>query len=216
MLIVISESDFSPGEAAIVNALFQAGLDLFHIRKYEASEKEIAELIAQIEPEYRGKLVLNHHHDLGMSLGLKRFHYSEKDREIWSETNWKGMSPERIYSTSVHRLEEFNDLPAHFSYAFLSPVFDSISKPDYRAVEFDFSERRNKETKLIGLGGIQADNVNQAIHMGFEGVALLGAIWNNSDPINEWCFCRDAMRRVPTNSINEIEKTNEIQTSYSS
>jgi len=206
MMIVISESDFRPGEAAIVNTLFQAGLDLFHIRKYEASEKEIAEFIAQIEPEYREKLVLNRHHDLGMSLGLKRFHYSEKDRRIWSETNWKGMDPGLVYSTSVHSLEEFNDLPAHFSYAFLSPVFDSISKPDYKAAKFDFSKRRNKETKLIGLGGIQGNNAAQAIEMGFDGIALLGAIWNNSDPMNEWCFCRDAMRRVPTNSMNGIEK----------
>jgi len=199
MRILISESDFKPGEAAIVNALFQAGLDLFHIRKYAASEKEISELIAQIEPQYRERLVLNHHHELGMSLGLKRFHYSEKDQRIWNGTNWKGKDPKLVYSTSVHSMEEFNNLPAHFSYAFLSPVFDSISKPDYRAVAFDFSKRRNKETKLIGLGGIQGDNVARAIEMGFDGIALLGAIWNSENPIE----------------VFENIK-NEIQTSHSS
>jgi thiamine-phosphate pyrophosphorylase len=57
MLIVISESDFRSQEATIVNELFQVGLDLFHIRKYEASEKEISEWIAQIKPEYQEKLV---------------------------------------------------------------------------------------------------------------------------------------------------------------
>lgn len=200
MLIVISESDFRPGEATIVNKLFQTGLDLFHIRKYEASEKEIAELIGQIDPEYQDRLVLNHHHDLGLNLGLKRFHYSEKDRRMWSETDWKGMDPERIYSTSVHSLEEFNDLPTHFSYAFLSPVFDSISKPDYKAVNFDFSKRDNKEIKLIGLGGVQADNANQAIRMGFDGIALLGAIWNSNDTVNTLSVCRDAINRVPAKS----------------
>ena len=92
MLIVISESDFRPQEAAIVNGLFRAGLDLFHIRKYEASEKELSELIAQIEPEHRQKLVLNHHHELGLSLGLKRFHYSERDRKEWQKANWKEIS----------------------------------------------------------------------------------------------------------------------------
>lgn len=199
MLIVISESDFRPQEAAIVNGLFRAGLDLFHIRKYEASEKELSELIAQIEPEYRQKLVLNHHHELGLSLGLKRFHYSERDRKEWQKANWKGMSSEFTYSTSVHSLEEYNDLPGHFAYAFLSPVFDSISKSDYKEVKFDFSKRQNKETKLIGLGGIQSENVDQAIRMGFDGLALLGAIWNNSNPINEWNLCKDATRSVFTN-----------------
>ena len=81
----------------------------------------------------------------------------------------------------------------------MSPVFDSISKSDYKRVEFDFTKRQNKETKLIGLGGIQSENVDQAIRMGFEGVALLGAIWNNSNPINEWNLCKDAICRVPTN-----------------
>lgn len=199
MLIVISESDFRPQEAAIVNELFQAGLELFHIRKYDASEKQISELIAQIEPEYWGRLVLNHHHDLGMNLGLKRFHYSEKDRKSWCETDWKGISSESVYSTSVHSLEEYNDLPGHFSYAFLSPVFDSISKSDYKGVEFDFSKRKNKESKLIGLGGIQANNVQDAIQMGFDGVALLGAIWKSENP-------KEVFENIK----------NEIQTSHSS
>lgn len=199
MLIVISESDFRPQEATIVNALFQAGLDLFHIRKYEASDKELSELIAQIEPEYRQRLVLNHHHELGLSLGLKRFHYSERDRKEWQKAHWKGMSSELIYSTSVHTMEEYNDLPDYFSYAFLSPVFDSISKSDYKGVKFDFSKRQNKATKLIGLGGIQASNAQDAIQMGFDGVALLGTIWKSENPIE----------------IFETIK-NEIQTSHSS
>ncbi|WP_341903251.1 thiamine phosphate synthase [Fluviicola taffensis] len=190
MLIVISESDFRPQEAAIVNELFQAGLDLFHIRKYDASEKELSELIAQIEPEYRQRLVLNHHHELGINLGLKRFHYSERDRTEWQKTNWKGMNSDRIYSTSVHSMEEFNNLPDHFSYAFLSPVFDSISKSDYKGVKFDLTKRQNKATKLIGLGGIQSDNVAQAIRMGFEGVALLGAIWNSDNPVESFVDTR--------------------------
>nr|WP_294858834.1 thiamine phosphate synthase [uncultured Fluviicola sp.] len=199
MLIAISEPGFSPKEATIVNELFRAGLDLFHIRKYDSSEKELSELVTQIETEYRGRLVLNHHHELGLSLNLKRFHYSERDRKEWQKRNWEGMSPEYIYSTSVHSLEEFNDLPNHFSYAFLSPVFDSISKPDYKAVKFDFAERRNKATKLIGLGGIQADNVKQVFRMGFDGAAVLGAIWNSENPIE----------------VFENIK-NEVQTSHSS
>jgi thiamine-phosphate pyrophosphorylase len=120
---------------------------------------------------------------LGLSLGLKRFHYSERDRTEWQKANWKGMSSEFTYSTSVHSLEEYNDLPSHFSYAFLSPVFDSISKTDYKAVRFDFSKRQNRDVKLIGLGGIQANNAQEAVQMGFDGIALLGAIWKSEKPI---------------------------------
>ncbi len=197
MLIVISDSDFRSDEAKVVNELFQAGLDLFHIRKYGASEESLLKLINEISAEYHSRLVIHHNHEWGRAIGLNRFHYSEIDRKAWKELNWIGLRSEVIYSTSVHSIEEYNELPDHFSYAFLSPVFDSISKADYKAGTFDFAKRRNKETKLIGLGGIQPDNVNQTIQMGFDGAALLGTIWNNTDPINEWNLCRDAMHRVP-------------------
>lgn len=199
MLIVISDSAINPGEAGIINELFRTGLDLFHIRKYGADEHALSELIRGIDDSYREKLVLNHDHELGKKLGLTRFHYSEKDRTAWQENKWSGLHSGYRYSTSVHSLEEYNALPVHFEYAFLSPVFDSISKPGYEAVSFDFAKKTDSPVKLIGLGGIQADNVQQVFDKGFDGAALLGAIWNNPDPVNEWCMCRNKSRFVPTN-----------------
>lgn len=206
MLIVISDSDFKPGEAAVINALFHSGLDLFHIRKYGADEKALSDLIDGIDSRYKEKLVLNHHHALGKTLGLKRFHYAEKDRMDWEQQNWSGLSSEYVYSTSVHSLEAYNSLPSHFSYAFLSPVFDSISKPGYQAAPFDFSKKEDIPVKLIGLGGIRAENVQQAITRGFDGAALLGTIWNSENPVNTWCLCRDAMNQIPARLINAVEK----------
>lgn len=197
MLIVISDSDFKPDESKMVTELFRSGLDLFHIRKYGASEQELFELIEGIDPEYRGKLVLNHHHEFGRDLGLKRFHYSERDRKTWQQENWIGTNDDYVYSTSVHGIEEYNCLPKHFSYAFLSPVFDSISKADYKAVIFDLEKRQNAHTKLIALGGIQSDNVNQVFRMGFDGAALLGAIWNSDNPVKSFVDAR--LITYPTN-----------------
>ncbi|TSJ42402.1 thiamine phosphate synthase [Fluviicola chungangensis] len=186
MLIVLSDSDFKPGEAQLVNQLFGAGLDLFHIRKYGASEESLLELIGQIDPEFHSGLVLHHDHEWGKSIGLKRFHYSERDRLNWKQQNWFGVREEFMYSTSVHSMEEYNGLPGHFSYAFLSPVFDSISKIDYKAVTFDLEKRRNPATKLIGLGGIQQENISEVFRMGFDGVALLGAIWHSENPLESF------------------------------
>ena len=202
MLIVISDSDFKPNEAQIINQLFQEGLDLFHIRKYGVDQESLLKWMDGIDEKYHSSLVLNHHHEWGRSTGLKRFHYSERDREKWKTQNWSGVSDKEVYSTSVHSVEEFNELPDHFSYAFLSPVFDSISKSDYKAVKFDLTKRRNK-AKLIALGGIQSGNVNQVFQMGFDGAALLGAIWNSDDPMNEWNLCMEESRlfhtKYPTN-----------------
>lgn len=195
MLIVISDSDFRSGETEIVNQLFLAGLDLFHIRKYGTSEASLLKWINEIALEYRSRLVLHHDHQWGRSIGLHRFHYSERDREAWKGTNWDQVEKNSIYSTSVHSVEEYNELPDHFSYAFLSPVFNSISKADYKAVKFDLGKRTDKATKLIALGGIQADNVKQVIEMGFDGAALLGAIWNSENPVEAFVEIKFEMKK---------------------
>ncbi len=197
MLIVLSDSDFRSGETEIVNQLFLAGLDLFHLRKYGATEESLSKWVNQISPEYRSGLVLHHNHEWGRSMGIKRFHYSERDRLTWKEQSWQGADEEFVYSTSVHSVEEYNELPDHFSYAFLSPVYDSISKMDYKAVKFDLEKRIDKKIKLIGLGGIRAANVKQVFEMGFDGVALLGAIWHSDNPLEEIQNCRYAISRFP-------------------
>lgn len=186
MLIVLSDSDFRSGETGLVNELFHAGLDLFHIRKYGADEASLLKWVNEISEQYRSKLVLHHDHEWGKSIGLNRFHYSERDREAWKAENWTGAGREFMYSTSVHSVEAYNELPDHFAYAFLSPVFDSISKTDYKAVKFDLDNRSHHQTKLIGLGGIHAGNVESVFDMGFEGAALLGSIWNSKNPVESF------------------------------
>lgn len=80
-----------------------------------------------------------------------------------------------------------------FEYAFLSPVFSSISKEGY-ASKLDFSieisKRTNHTTKLIALGGIQFENIHQAIAFGFDDVALLGAIWESNNPLENFKKCQ--------------------------
>jgi thiamine-phosphate pyrophosphorylase len=140
-------------------------------------------------------LVLNHHHYLGLKWGVKRFHYPERDRKLWKESGWTGIKQELIYSTSIHTMEEYNALPDHFSYAFLSPVFDSISKPGYKAERFNFSEKKESPVKVISLGGIRAGNVSEAIQMGFDGVALLGTIWNSENPVRSFMEVKSEVRK---------------------
>lgn len=183
MLIVISDSTFVTGEAETVITMLRSGLDVFHIRKYGASKEELIAFIRSVPTNLKNRLVLHHDHELGEELGLTRFHFSEQDRVAWQESDWNGVGKQIIYSTSVHTLTAYNTLPSHFAYAFISPVFDSISKTNYQAEKFDLKERTNDVVKLIALGGVDHANVQQAMTWGYDGVALLGAIWRSTDPI---------------------------------
>ncbi len=184
MLVVISDHQLYLREAVEINRLFQSGMELYHVRHHNISEVDLRSLIEEVESKYLPRIVANHNHTIARDLGITRFHFTEEDRKIWEKKKWKNRSENEIYSTSVHSLEDFNKLPDFFEYAFLSPVFDSISKPGYKAVKFDLSQRdATKRTKLIGLGGIHSANVHQALEMGYDGVAVLGSIWESEEPV---------------------------------
>ena len=100
-------------------------------------------------------------------------------------------------STSVHAIEDFNSLEDKFEYVFLSPIFPSISKENYYSKTDLFEaikNRTNYETKLIALGGIESKNTEQTLQNGFDNVALLGTIWNQNNPIENFKLCQQIVQ----------------------
>ena len=190
-MIVISNPYAIKNEIRVVNALFEEGLDLLHIRKPEFLELEIAQFIHQIKLEYRNRLVLHNHHALAGDFGIDRIHFSEKERKSNSDSSLKFAST--YTSTSSHSIEDFNSLENNFDYAFLSPVFKSISKENYHP-ETDLFEalkkRNNYKTKVVALGGIDFQNITKILENGFDDFALLGSIWNNENPVKEFKLCQ--------------------------
>lgn len=197
MIIVISDTKLFAGEANIVNALCDEGLALFHLRKYQNSNSEIAQFIEEIKPEHRDKIVLHQFHEMAAQFGISRLHFSESDRKATSDMELERLKNNgNSLSTSVHSVNEFNILLSCFDYAFLSPVFDSISKDDYKAVCFDLTERKPSAIKLIALGGIKEDNCVKAFEMGFDGVALLGSIWKSENKIERFNNIKKSVSQI--------------------
>ncbi|MCD6018870.1 MAG: thiamine monophosphate synthase [Bacteroidetes bacterium] len=194
MVIVISSPTPVTKEASLINQLFDEGLPVFHLRKPDSSSQELVLLLQEIDSIHHSKIALHSHHYLAKSFGINRLHYTEASRKQLTHVDFS--ENENTLSTSVHSVEDFTNLSEHFSYAFLSPVFNSISKPDYEAKPFDLSElSKNKTTKLIALGGIDETNCGKAYEMGFDGIALLGAIWNSEDKINAF---KNILSQCPT------------------
>lgn len=182
MLIVISSPTPVTKEASLINQLFDEGLLVFHLRKPESSSQELVLLLQEIDSTYHSKIALHSHHYLAKSFGINRLHYTEASRKQLTDTDFS--ENENVLSTSVHSVEDFKNLSEHFSYAFLSPVFNSISKPDYEAKAFDLSGLNEKRsTKIIALGGIDEHNCSNAYDKGFDGIALMGSLWNSEDTI---------------------------------
>lgn len=185
MLLVISNPTPVANEASLINRLFDEGLPVLHLRKPESSLKEVALLLQEIDPEHYPKIALHQHHSIAENFGISRLHYTEAARKAVSGETLSQQRAEYVVSTSVHSLADYQGLSEHFGYAFLSPVFNSISKPGHEAQNFSLKKSDKKiHTNLIALGGIDERNCCQAYEMGYDGIAVLGAVWNTEDTLN--------------------------------
>ncbi|SEM76838.1 thiamine-phosphate pyrophosphorylase [Chryseobacterium taichungense] len=189
MIIVITPEECFQKETEIINELFREGLDLLHIRKPFISRPEMEEFIQKIDPQFHHQLVLHSHYDLAKDFDISRFHFRETDRQ---NGLFKPFT-DKLISTSVHDIETFNKLSEEWKYAFISPVFPSISKKGYgkeSTVLNDIKNRNNPRVKLIALGGINENNIHKVFNSEADGVALLGAIWESEEPIKVFRKCR--------------------------
>lgn len=192
-MVLITSPVSLPDEARIIQRLFEEGLELLHIRKPNASRDEVVNFINGIDEQYHPTLVLHQDYELADVFSINRIHFTEKTRLDFKEiTGNLDKQKSWVFSTSTHSIETFNMLPDQFTYAFLSPVYESISKSGY-IPETNLAEsvkkRTNFKTDLIALGGISSENQEQALVNGFNDVALLGAIWNAENPIEEFKKC---------------------------
>ncbi|MGO4707749.1 thiamine phosphate synthase [Chryseobacterium sp. 2TAF14] len=189
MIIVITPEEFVQDEAEIINELFQEGLDLLHVRKPFINKEAMSDFIQKIDLQFHSQLVLHNQYDLAEIFNISRLHFREIDRE----NNLYKSFQNKIISTSVHDIEAFNELNEDWEYAFLSPVFPSISKKGYgkeSTVLNDIKKRNNSKVKLIALGGINENNINKISDNNVDGLALLGAIWENDAPLEVFRKCR--------------------------
>lgn len=276
-LIAITRPDFFEGESGILNALFEAGLEVLHLRKPGAGEAEMRSLVERIEGRFRDRVVLHSCFDLAPELGLRGVHPGSRnpDRQhlaghartadfdatpdispgqacdttpdmnsgpafdatadmnsgpVCDTTHDMNSGPacDAISSPAAHTISgpaantasntaantaantdprpaaakkastkvlsvsrschSFEEVEAALDggcdYVFLSPVFDSISKPGYGSAftpeQLQWARARGIiNRRVVALGGIDAENIPVAALCGFGGVAVLGALWGD-------------------------------------
>jgi thiamine-phosphate pyrophosphorylase len=186
-LILISDEYFSADEIPFIKWAFANGLDRFHLRKRAAKQEEINSLLQAFLPEELCKITVHYQHDLPIELLQKTgLHYS-LDFLRESLTQAEIMQLPKIgqsQSFSIHEWKELEQLPKNCDYAFISPLYPSISKPTYQNPSLLTEVKNSPEFSsmaLIGLGGIRPEHLHELKQNGFNGAAILGAIWQATD-----------------------------------
>ena len=175
MLIIITPPYSLPDEGRIVNRLFENGLHLLHLRKPGANRNTLERYIRDIRPCFRERIVLHNHFELAEEYGLRGIHLKYNEAGAFTGRERFGH-----VSVSCHSFEEIDTLPFEPNYVFLSPIFDSISKPGYLSAfspEFLKENLQKRQIPVIALGGITGEKVAECRQLGFRGIALLGYAW---------------------------------------
>jgi len=202
-LTVVSPEGEEAREGGVLAALFAAGLARYHVRKPLWAPARLEAWLAAWPPEARRRMVLHQHHELAARLAVGGRHWRDD-----------GAAPARptgggFTSRSCHDLATLAAALGRYDAVLFGPVFPSISKPGHgagRAVAevaaglqraravLEARHGRARRTSVLALGGVTAASVGRCREAGFDGVAVLGAVWSAADPLGAFAELRDRVR----------------------
>ena len=200
-IIVLSPENAYPGERQWVNRLFAAGLRRFHLRKPGWRDADFEAYLENISPDWRTKVVVHQCHGAVEKYHLGGWHCKDREEQLKSIPPLRASVPfPTTLSRSIHRLDDLDGDLTSWDYVFLSPVYRSITKANYgprwERTELEAAIRRCKDlspAKVYALGGVEPGNIPDCALMGFDGVALLGAIWSSHHPIRMFREAKEAI-----------------------
>ena len=197
MLVLIAPEKDIDSELMLLDQLFKAGLECFHLRKPAKDKEEYQAYIDQIDSKYHNRIVLHTFHELINQYDLKGIHFQEQKRRDCLDVPsnyFRGLSMYgKTISSSFHEPEDITNCKFEFDYHLLSPVFNSISKEGYEGRAFDVT---GINKFILGMGGVSTTNLKEFTKLGFKGVGVLGGIWNSSSPVQDFSVIRDYFAQI--------------------
>ncbi|REH54814.1 thiamine-phosphate pyrophosphorylase [Tenacibaculum gallaicum] len=187
MIVLIAPEKDVPNEIDMLNQLFEEGLECYHFRKPDKNYKDHVAYLNQVDEKYHDRIITHYFHELINEFNLKGIHFQEQKRrdalengsEYFIGLNMLG----KTMSSSFHEPEELANCDIEFDYHLLSPVFSSISKKGYEGRGFDVN---HIDKTIIGMGGINTDTIQKTVALGFQGIGVLGGVWNAENPVESF------------------------------
>lgn len=194
LILVSPEKDY-PEEQGLVMEMFRMGLGQYHVRKPKYSTEKLKRYLSKFDPRYLDRIVIHTHHELAAEFKIKGIHLTEKHRKNSKLLTWfmmkylKYRRPDLQVSTSFHVIQSLKSYNPQYRYVFLNPIFESISKLGHKSTFNENSLRaalQKTKYKVIALGGVTAEKLEEVRDYGFAGFGLLGVVWQSNDPIQEF------------------------------
>ena len=215
IIAVLSPEGDDPREGAVLAALFSAGLERYHVRKLLWSAVQLEAWLRALPAAWYPRLVLHQHHHLVTALGLGGRHWRDMPGNAGASAAVVPVDGQAgggvLTSRSCHDLATLRASLERYDSLFFGPVFPSVSKPGYgpsgnippHEIKSLFAGRTDAQRRatVLALGGITAETAAGAIALGFDGVAVLGAVWRSGDPVGAFTAIRESVRAAPVGNI---------------
>jgi len=189
-MILITNPQSVPNEMGIINALFNEGLEVLHIRKPDFDKAQLSEFISKIDERFHSRIMIHSHYELLDSFLIKGIHFTEKSKHMLTDYDCVQCTK----SLAVHELADLKSVSHAIDYVLLSPLFPSVSKEGY-SKQWDFEELKvelaaKRNYNVVALGGITLGNVKIVKELCFDNFALLGSIW---EPAKAGCSANEVI-----------------------
>jgi thiamine-phosphate pyrophosphorylase len=193
--IVVATLEEMQDQIPLLPRLFDAGMQVIHIRTKSFTKNGFRKTLESIPSSFHSRIVIHGYYELAFSFSLGGIHLTENSKTRSTASSVFKRLRHLPLSASFHSLEDLKSNSRAFKYVFLSPVFDSISKPEYKA-EFESAELKSflsafksngkAPVPVMALGGINEKNIPLVREMGFDGGVISGALWKSSDPLKSF------------------------------
>lgn len=181
--ILFTYPEVVPNEINLIHHLM-SDWDYLHIKKEDMDADEMTNYLELIDQRHHQNIILHNHFQLlkdfnlgGVALNQHNVHLHE---------TFEGLK----CSYSAHSIEEIENLEVAFDHIFLSPIYTSISKPNYGPSFTDRAQLKESlaqiNAKVIALGGVNEAKMDEIKDLGFSGYAMLGGVWEQHLQAKEW------------------------------
>lgn len=175
----------STDDLSLLSELAMAGIDGFQVRDKEATTRELVELtrvvLAAVRP-LGATVVVDDRLDVALATGADGVHLGADDLPVEDAV---AIAPHLLVGATCRDREAVERAAAAgAAYAGFGPVHETASKSGLPpALGTSAISDACGVLPLVAIGGIGPGRVGGALAAGAHGVAVLGAIWRDPDPV---------------------------------
>jgi thiamine-phosphate pyrophosphorylase len=175
----------STDDLSLLSALAEGGVDGFQVRDKQATTRELVELTRSVQAAvspFGARVHVDDRLDVALATGADGVHLGADDLPVAEARRLApGLS---IGATCRCREDVVRAAEAGADHAGFGPVLDSGSKAGLpAALGVDAIRGATGVLPLVAIGGIEARTAGAAVGAGAHGVAVIGGIWRQPDPV---------------------------------